>query len=307
MARLARVNGCRSRTGGPRLRCVPNRAPRGAGRDRCTGRGLARHGCRRTDRRVPGAVPGAAEVRGCHLVRRGRIEAGWQRADDRPPPVQGSWAQFEAYREDPEHAPAPEGYTAPFYKADREDEYRQAHAVFSAGCRRPRTRVGSRRHEADPGRRQLAANLTQYLTTTFDLVDDECPRRAGRVREPPGAGHLPGAVPADPHCRSGWPATAGAGTWSGTGRLSGAVRAPGEGVRATVHSAQPGRADAGHHRHRLGQDRVVPDPDPRPLPPGAGQGQAGVKAVLLYPMNALATDQTQRINGCWQQPGTRAR
>ncbi|MFE9914113.1 class I SAM-dependent DNA methyltransferase [Micromonospora sp. NPDC005553] len=36
-----------------------------------------------------------------------------------------------AYQEDPERNPVPEGYVAPFYKADRENEYRQAHAVFS--------------------------------------------------------------------------------------------------------------------------------------------------------------------------------
>src|SRR5205814_1311423 len=36
-----------------------------------------------------------------------------------------------AHLEDPERNSAPEGYTAPFYKADRENEYRQAHAVFS--------------------------------------------------------------------------------------------------------------------------------------------------------------------------------
>ncbi|MEV6692651.1 class I SAM-dependent DNA methyltransferase [Micromonospora sp. NPDC051196] len=33
---------------------------------------------------------------------------------------------------DPVSVPAPDGYTAPFYKASREDEYRQAHAAFSA-------------------------------------------------------------------------------------------------------------------------------------------------------------------------------
>ncbi|MFE9206822.1 class I SAM-dependent DNA methyltransferase [Micromonospora sp. NPDC007230] len=33
--------------------------------------------------------------------------------------------------EDSGSTPAPEGYTPPFYKADRENEYRQAHAVFS--------------------------------------------------------------------------------------------------------------------------------------------------------------------------------
>ncbi|MFI0037080.1 hypothetical protein ACH4NS_16585 [Streptomyces mutabilis] len=41
-----------------------------------------------------------------------------------------SWAQFEAYRSDPTNAPVPEGYTAPFYKADREAEMRAAHAHF---------------------------------------------------------------------------------------------------------------------------------------------------------------------------------
>ncbi|MCF3178809.1 hypothetical protein IPZ70_02425 [Streptomyces polychromogenes] len=41
-----------------------------------------------------------------------------------------SWAQFEAYRADPANAPVPDGYTAPFYKADREAEMRAAHAVF---------------------------------------------------------------------------------------------------------------------------------------------------------------------------------
>jgi len=41
------------------------------------------------------------------------------------------WTTFQAYLEDPERNPVPDGYTAPFYKADRENEYRQAHAVFS--------------------------------------------------------------------------------------------------------------------------------------------------------------------------------
>jgi hypothetical protein len=33
--------------------------------------------------------------------------------------------------DDPCNSPTPDGYTSPFYKADRETEYRQAHAVFS--------------------------------------------------------------------------------------------------------------------------------------------------------------------------------
>lgn len=42
------------------------------------------------------------------------------------------WEQFQKYLEDPEKNPVPEGYTAPFYKADREREMREAHAVFQA-------------------------------------------------------------------------------------------------------------------------------------------------------------------------------
>lgn len=43
-----------------------------------------------------------------------------------------TWAQFEACQAAPDTAPVPEGYTAPFYKADRETEMREAHAVFQA-------------------------------------------------------------------------------------------------------------------------------------------------------------------------------
>ncbi|MBY8844602.1 hypothetical protein [Streptomyces sp. SP2-10] len=41
-----------------------------------------------------------------------------------------TWGQFEAYLADLENAPVPDGYTAPFYKADREKEMREAHAYF---------------------------------------------------------------------------------------------------------------------------------------------------------------------------------
>ncbi|MFE7783634.1 hypothetical protein [Streptomyces nigrescens] len=40
------------------------------------------------------------------------------------------WIQFEAYQKDPGSAPVPAGYTAPFYKANREREMREAHAYF---------------------------------------------------------------------------------------------------------------------------------------------------------------------------------
>ncbi|MEV4670853.1 class I SAM-dependent DNA methyltransferase [Actinomadura sp. NPDC049382] len=40
------------------------------------------------------------------------------------------WLQFEAHLQDPKTAPVPDGYTAPFYKADREREMSEAHAYF---------------------------------------------------------------------------------------------------------------------------------------------------------------------------------
>ena len=45
--------------------------------------------------------------------------------------TEDSWRQFQKYLEDPERNPVPDGYTAPFYKADRIAEYRQAHAAFT--------------------------------------------------------------------------------------------------------------------------------------------------------------------------------
>ena len=46
-----------------------------------------------------------------------------------------SYDEFLAYNEDPARNPPPDGYTPPFYKADRMAEYRQAHAVFSERLR----------------------------------------------------------------------------------------------------------------------------------------------------------------------------
>lgn len=41
------------------------------------------------------------------------------------------WPQFQEYLKDPENVPPPEGFTPPFYKADRETEMCDAHAAFS--------------------------------------------------------------------------------------------------------------------------------------------------------------------------------
>ncbi|MGA4727708.1 class I SAM-dependent DNA methyltransferase [Micromonospora taraxaci] len=42
-----------------------------------------------------------------------------------------AFVQLMAYLDEPAHNAVPGGYTAPFYKADREGEYQRAHAVFS--------------------------------------------------------------------------------------------------------------------------------------------------------------------------------
>jgi hypothetical protein len=47
-----------------------------------------------------------------------------------------SYDEFLTYNEDPAKNPSPDGYTPPFYKADRIAEYRQAHAVFSERLRK---------------------------------------------------------------------------------------------------------------------------------------------------------------------------
>jgi len=43
-----------------------------------------------------------------------------------------TWAEFQAYLSAPTVLAAPQGYTAPFHKANREREMREAHAVFQA-------------------------------------------------------------------------------------------------------------------------------------------------------------------------------
>ena len=42
------------------------------------------------------------------------------------------WTQFLAYEASKRTMPVPDGYASPFYKADRETEMRDAHAVFQA-------------------------------------------------------------------------------------------------------------------------------------------------------------------------------
>jgi hypothetical protein len=64
--------------------------------------------------------------------------------------TKNQWEQFEAYLKDPDNTPVPEGYTAPFYKADRETEMREAHAVFQK-----RLDDAVARGEWDPAKREV--------------------------------------------------------------------------------------------------------------------------------------------------------
>ncbi|MGI5180539.1 class I SAM-dependent DNA methyltransferase [Dactylosporangium sp. CA-152071] len=61
-----------------------------------------------------------------------------------------TWAQFEAYRNDTQHVPPPEGYTPPFHRADREAEMREAHKVFQA-----QLDAAMARGEWDPATREV--------------------------------------------------------------------------------------------------------------------------------------------------------
>jgi hypothetical protein len=61
-----------------------------------------------------------------------------------------SWAQLQEHLQQPDRAPVPVGYAAPFHKADREAEMRKAHEVFQA-----RLDAAIARGEWDPARREV--------------------------------------------------------------------------------------------------------------------------------------------------------
>jgi hypothetical protein len=55
-----------------------------------------------------------------------------------------SYDELLTFNESGGTAPPPDGYTPPFHKVDRVEEYRQAHAVFSERLRKARTDGGTR-------------------------------------------------------------------------------------------------------------------------------------------------------------------
>ena len=99
---------------------------------------------RRVPRRLRVPVPGPRRLRGRHVVRRQRPEArgDYNRTVTGRPRSTGSSSRT-TWRI-PATNPPPDGYTPPFYKADRIAEYRQAHAVFSERLRKAREEGGMR-------------------------------------------------------------------------------------------------------------------------------------------------------------------
>ena len=142
---------------------------------------------------------------------------------------------------------------------------------------------------------ELKRNLTQYLTTTFALADRPAREGLERFLNDPAQGMFRG-----PYLRIRTPFTLAGGDWRQVLEWAPDHPVP------YVHQVQAW--------HRLNsKDR---DPEPTLITTGTGSGKTeaflipildhcrrerlagkpGVKAVLLYPMNALATDQASRIN-----------
>lgn len=149
---------------------------------------------------------------------------------------------------------------------------------------------------------EVRRNLTQYLTTTFALADDHVREGLEKFLNHPDQGIFRG-----PYLRIRTP-----------------FRLADDGWRKRVEWAPAGFTPYRHQAkafERLSTYRKHAQPTLITTGTGSGktesfliplldhcrrqrkQGKTGVKAVLLYPMNALATDQAQRLNDYLQQPG----
>ncbi len=170
-------------------------------------------------------------------------------------------------RTDPGAAP-PEGYTPPFRKAEREAEMTgRARGVLGPARRRAN---GRRRGEADAGgagaQGEPGAVPLHHLRAVrrgSARVVAPLPRRRG------AEGMFRG-----PYLRIRTPFRPAGDGWRGALGLASrrlhALRPPGAGLRAAELRGRPHpAADAGDHRHRVGQDRGVPLPRARPLRPRA--------------------------------------
>ena len=142
---------------------------------------------------------------------------------------------------------------------------------------------------------ELKRNLTQYLTTTFALADRPARESLERFLNDPASGMFRG-----PYLRIRAPFVQAAGEWREI--LEWAPDDP----TPYLHQVQAWR--------RLNSKDRQPEPTLITTGTGSGKteaflipvldhcrreraaGKAGVKALLLYPMNALAADQANRIN-----------
>jgi replicative superfamily II helicase len=142
---------------------------------------------------------------------------------------------------------------------------------------------------------ELKRNLTQYLTTTFALADQPARDGLERFLNDPGQGMFRG-----PYLR-----------------IRARFKHASDGWRETLEWA-PAKPKPYLHQVRAWQRLNSKDREPEPtlITTGTGSGKTeaflipildhcrrerhagrpGVKAVLLYPMNALAADQANRIN-----------
>ena len=153
-------------------------------------------------------------------------------------------------------------YPPPFTKCDREADMRQAYRVFQERIAQPGERPMIPAIVAD----ELRATLLDYLDTTFSFQDVAVAEALQRFLTDPKQGIFKG-----PYLRLQLPfrrAEAGRGQQDPRHRPAvRPLRPPDHRLRAAHRQGQPpAAAHPGHHRHRLGQDRVLPLPAARPLP-----------------------------------------
>ncbi|GAA4241776.1 DEAD/DEAH box helicase [Actinomadura meridiana] len=149
---------------------------------------------------------------------------------------------------------------------------------------------------------EVRRNLTQYLTTTFALADEQV--RDGLERF---LNHAEQGIFRGPYLRIRTPFRVEGDGWRGLLQWAPAGFVPYRHQAAAFrrlttfnHRAEPTLITTGTGSGKT-ESFLVPVLDH--CRRARAQGKGGVKAVLLYPMNALATDQAQRLDDYLRQPG----